>query len=111
VGHDRTHAPQHRLYSITLSAIASSVRGNVRPSALTVLRLITNLTLVGRITGRFAGFQSAVAKRSCGLTQKDSAGLAQALRIRPEQRIDTAFNEFDPEWNIRRTGDAGAAQP
>jgi hypothetical protein len=44
-------------------------------------------------------------------TQKDSAGLAQALRIRPEQRIDTAFDEFDPEWNIRRSGDTGSAQP
>ena len=43
--------------------------------------------------------------------QKGSAGLAQALRIRPEQRIDTAFDEFDPEWNIRRSGDAGLAQP
>ena len=43
--------------------------------------------------------------------QKDSAGLAQALRIRPEQRIDTAFDEFDPEWNIRRSGDTGSAQP
>ena len=61
--------------------------------------------------GRSTGFQSAVAERLCGLDQKDSAGLAQALRIRPDQRIDTAFNEFDPEWNIRRTGDAGPAQP
>jgi hypothetical protein len=78
---------------------------------LTVLRLITNSNLIDHITGRSAGFQSAVAERSCGLDQKDSAGLAQALRIRPDQRIDTAFNEFDPEWNIRRTGDAGPAQP
>jgi hypothetical protein len=52
-----------------------------------------------------------IAERSCGLDQKHLAGLVQTLRIRPEQRIDAAFNEFDPEWNIRRTGDAGAAQP
>jgi hypothetical protein len=37
----RTNAPQ-RLYSITSSARASSVGGISRPSALAVLRLITN---------------------------------------------------------------------
>jgi len=46
-------APPH--HSITSSAMASSVGGTVRPSALAVLRLITNSNLVGCITGISAG--------------------------------------------------------
>src|SRR5258707_11971820 len=44
------------VHSITSSARASSVSGTVRPSALAVLRLITNSYLVGACTGRSAGF-------------------------------------------------------
>src|SRR5262249_10473540 len=43
-------------HSITSSARASSESGTVRPSALAVLRLITNSYLVGACTGRSAGF-------------------------------------------------------
>jgi hypothetical protein len=43
------------LHSITSSARASSVDGTVRPSAFAVLKLITNLNLVGSCTGRSAG--------------------------------------------------------
>ena len=43
-------------YSITSSARASSDGGTVRPSALAVLRLMTNSYLVGACTGRSAGF-------------------------------------------------------
>ena len=46
----------HRGYSITSSARASSDGGIGRPSALAVLRLITNSYLVGACTGRSAGF-------------------------------------------------------
>src|SRR6202051_4827155 len=46
-------APFH---SITSSARASTVAGTSRPSALAVLRLITNSYLVGACTGRSAGF-------------------------------------------------------
>jgi hypothetical protein len=42
-------------YSITSSARASSTGGISRPSALAVLRLMTNSNLVGRWTGRSAG--------------------------------------------------------
>src|SRR5262245_18772874 len=42
-------------HSITSSARASSVGGTSRPSALAVLRLITNSYLVGCCTGRSAG--------------------------------------------------------
>src|SRR5215204_3187383 len=45
-----------RTYSITSSAVPSSVGGISRPSAFAVLRLITNSYLVGACTGRSAGF-------------------------------------------------------
>ncbi len=44
-----------RPHSITSSAVASSDGGMVRPSALAVLRLITNSNVVGCSTGRSAG--------------------------------------------------------
>src|SRR5437867_2971003 len=43
-------------YSITSSAMESTPAGMVRPSALAVLRLINNSNLVGRSTGKSAGF-------------------------------------------------------
>jgi hypothetical protein len=43
-------------HSITSVAVASNVSGTVRPSALAVLRLMTNSNLVGCRTGRSAGF-------------------------------------------------------
>jgi hypothetical protein len=46
----------NRLYSITSSAIASSVGGTVSPSVFAVLRLITSSSLVACTTGRSAGF-------------------------------------------------------
>jgi hypothetical protein len=51
-----THAPQqqHR-YSITSSARASSAGGTVRPRALAVLRLMTNLYVDACSTGKSAG--------------------------------------------------------
>jgi len=45
-----------RRYSITSSASCRSRTGTSKPSALAVLRLITNSNLVGSITGRSAGF-------------------------------------------------------
>src|SRR6185503_15107248 len=45
-----------RTHSITSSAPTSSIGGTSRPSALAVLRLITNSNLVDRMTGRSAGF-------------------------------------------------------
>src|SRR6516225_6979650 len=45
-----------RPYSITASAMAGSVGGTVRPSALAVVRLMTRSNLVGCWTGRSAGF-------------------------------------------------------
>jgi len=43
-------------YSITSSAMASTLGGTVMPSSLAVLRLITSSYLVGFCTGRSAGF-------------------------------------------------------
>src|SRR5262245_619206 len=50
---DELAAPDH---SITSSSRASSVGGTSRPSALAVLRLITNSYFTGACTGRSAGF-------------------------------------------------------
>jgi hypothetical protein len=43
-------------HSITSSAATSNLSGTARPSALAVLRLMTNSNLVGCITGKSAGF-------------------------------------------------------
>src|SRR4030095_12407104 len=48
-------AARSKRYWITWSARCSSDGGIVRPSALAVLRLITNSTLVGCSTGKSAG--------------------------------------------------------
>src|SRR4029453_15154347 len=45
-----------RPHSIPSSAVASSVAGTLRPSALAVLRLITSSNFVACITGKSAGF-------------------------------------------------------
>src|SRR5262249_41854408 len=50
---DELAAPDH---SITASAVASSVAGISRASALAAFRLITNSYLVGACTGRSLGF-------------------------------------------------------
>jgi hypothetical protein len=50
------HRTKDYRYSITSSAMASSLSGTVSPSALAVLRLITSSYLVGACTGRSAGF-------------------------------------------------------
>src|SRR5262249_36812310 len=44
------------LHSITSSAMASSLSGTVRPSALAVLRFMTRMYFVGNWPGRSAGF-------------------------------------------------------
>src|SRR4051812_31128839 len=43
-------------YSISSSARASNLRGRVRPSAFAVLTLMTSSNVIGRSTGRSAGF-------------------------------------------------------
>jgi hypothetical protein len=60
---ERRYAPGHHgcqrdrsNYWITSSAVASSVSGMVRPSALAVLRLSTNANLLGCCTGKSPGF-------------------------------------------------------
>jgi hypothetical protein len=57
----RRRAPEPRderppFHWITSSAVASSVSGMVRPSALAVFMLMTSSNLVGNMTGRSAGF-------------------------------------------------------
>src|SRR5262249_4824844 len=56
LGQKRTHAVQQKgRYSITLSALVSSVGGIVSPSALAVLRLVISSMIVGCSRGRSAG--------------------------------------------------------
>src|SRR5450755_2363960 len=50
------HRSKWHLYSITSSAMESTPAGMVRPSALAVVRLMTNSNLVDCSTGRSAGF-------------------------------------------------------
>ena len=50
------HCSNLHFYSITSSTRASTEGGTVRPRALAVLRFTTNSNLVGRSTGRSAGF-------------------------------------------------------
>src|SRR3974377_1339475 len=45
-----------RTYSMTSSAIASTLAGMSKPSVLAVLRLITSGNLIACITGKSAGF-------------------------------------------------------
>src|SRR5262249_36373547 len=57
----RRHAAEQRdeaapFHSSTSSAATSSLAGTVRPSALALLRLITNSYLVGCCTGKSTGF-------------------------------------------------------
>ena len=52
---DRSAGQRRCRYSITSSAIASTLAGISKPSAFAVLRLMTRLNLVGCITGKSAG--------------------------------------------------------
>jgi hypothetical protein len=53
---DQSAAQQDAAYSMTSSAATSMVGGNLRPSALAVFRLSTNLNLVGCSIGMSPGF-------------------------------------------------------
>jgi hypothetical protein len=54
--HEESLAANLTAYSITSSAVMSSVVGIVRPRAFAVLRLTVNLRIVGCSTGKSAGF-------------------------------------------------------
>src|SRR5262249_11560992 len=53
--HDRYGVGRIPAHSVPSSAVESRVAGTVRPSALAVLRLITNSNLVGCTTGKSPG--------------------------------------------------------
>jgi hypothetical protein len=66
---------QGPLYSITPSAVASSLSGTVRPSIWAVVRLTTSSKLVACTTGR----SSAPAPLRIMRSLKEDAGLTQSL--------------------------------
>src|SRR6516225_4560417 len=66
------HRSNRRRYSITSSARSRSDGGTPRPSALAVLRLMTNLYLVGACIGRLASFSPLRLRSSCRL--RDGTG-------------------------------------
>src|SRR5215471_14882435 len=81
---------------MTSSARASSVGGTSRPSSLAVLRLITNLYLVGAWTGRSAGFSPLrmrstypAAPRNCSTTSYpyESGRCCQRMAGRAQNRV------------------------
>ena len=66
-------------YSINLSALISSDCGMVRPSALTVLRLIINSNFVGCSTGRSAGLAPLNTKAEA---RRGGAGICYRRKAR-----------------------------
>ena len=54
------------VYSITSSAMERTPDGKVRPSALAVLRLMTNSNFVGRRTGKSAAEMTSEAAEAVG---------------------------------------------
>ena len=68
-------------YSIISSARACSAGGTLRPSALAVLRLITNSYLVGTCTGRLLAVRLRAGRRAHRLSQL-SRHLTHARRHR-----------------------------
>jgi hypothetical protein len=55
-GRQPTFVAARNCYWITSSAVATRISGMVRPSAFAILRLMASANLVGRTTGRSAGF-------------------------------------------------------
>src|SRR5215831_19049896 len=70
-------------HSITSSARASKVGGTSRPSALAVLRLITNSYLVGACTGRSAGFSPLRMRSTYDAPRRNKSKLSNPYDIKP----------------------------
>jgi hypothetical protein len=77
-------------HSITSSAVASRVGGMESPSALAVLRLMTNSNLVGCSTGRSAGF--APVKILC--TNVAACRYETILRIHHPEIYDAELDDL-----------------
>jgi Luciferase-like monooxygenase len=116
MGQQQTHALQQKAsYSITSSARASKEGGTVRPSALAVLRLITNSNLVGCSTGRSEGLVSQSGRKrenfeiSGGgfiVTGPDEASLAQSReRVRQQIGFYGSTPAYQPVLELHGLGD------
>src|SRR6516164_241818 len=65
---------KERRYSITSSAVASSVCGNVRPNVLAVLRFRTRSNFVGCSTGKSDGFEPCNILCTYGAVRRKKSG-------------------------------------
>ena len=74
---------QSRGYSIVSSAVASSVAGTARPSALAVLRLIASSNLVGACTGRSPGLVPLVVHTFVRQEFRGDSWWHQVVEVRP----------------------------
>ena len=82
-------------YSITSSAVASSVGGTVRPKALAVFRLMTNSNLVGCTTGRSPGLSPLRIRPSLPKS---------ALARSPSRALEMLFYQMRSRTRVRRQG-------
>src|SRR5262249_8248644 len=74
-------APSH--YSITSSAMASSVGGTLSPSAAAVLRLIANSNLVGCWIGRSPGFSPLRMRSTYDAACRNTSAVLAPWDMRP----------------------------
>ena len=91
-------------YSITSSAVASNVGETVRPSALAVLRLMTNSNLADNTTGRSPAF-SPLRIRPCPCRKLDpDVMMVQAAEDRQRQnaadRLDRPLSGHSPKLDV-----------
>src|SRR5271156_734210 len=89
-------------YWVTSSAVANSVSGTVRPSALAVLRLMTSSSLVACWTGRSAGFSPLY-----GALEVKHYFTAFSTSLIPVSLFDLKSRFFAPThmcWRPARTG-------
>ena len=88
---DQSSVARSGFHSITSSAVASKEGGTLRPSALAVLRLITNSNLVGACTGR-SGHRVASYRFVRSLVEAKSASPQHGQACRCRSRGQNAKN-------------------
>ena len=93
---------------ITSSAVANSVSGMVRPSALAVLRLIKSSNLIDWVTGRSAGFSPLYG--ALEVKHLFHAFSASSTSFIPVSLFDLESRFFAPTHTCWRPARAGAVK-